>query len=252
MACSDSLVKLLISNQKIGVRGDCSNIPSALKWLSDRYYSKLIHPPEKQTFDFYRNAAIFGDLPLSVELPKKLSININKHNVDEAVSELGLSGVEFAVLFIGGSDRKKRWDTTKFCTMAHFIHLRYKLHIVACGGPLDIDSATALIDLCQDIPFHNLVGKISLVSFCSVLSRATFLISGDSFAPHCAVALNAGVKVFVLYDGRYFGRFAPYPTEMVKDYYLITDPKVVRQSKIVAIKNISSECAIAEVERVIG
>jgi len=55
------------------------------------------------------------------------------------------------------------------------------------------------------------------------------MISNETSAPHFAVALELK-NVFVLYNGKHYGRFTPYPKCMTENYHAICHP-VIEKNK---------------------
>ena len=104
----DNIVKLINAKEKIGSGSNTSNIEVWQKNISDKYYTKLIQNQKELMFEFYRNKSFFENL-----LDTKININkpiisLNKENLEFKLSK------KYAILFIGASDRYRKWSVEKF------------------------------------------------------------------------------------------------------------------------------------------
>jgi ADP-heptose:LPS heptosyltransferase len=66
-------------------------------------------------------------------------------------------------------------------------------------------------------PLLDLTGKTDLVQMLTVLKNAACLISVDTGSVHLAAAVQC--PVFAIFNGRHYGRFAPYPKEIASRLY---------------------------------
>ena len=217
----DSVVNICSAREKIGSVGDCSNIKSWQKKISDRYYTKLIPASESVLFEFDRNKEFFSHLLGSTVVSEKPSMS-NPKGID--LSRFNLPN-SYAVFFIGASASFRKWSVYNYSLVAEYIYSKYSFPIVLCGGPGDVDDAEKFL---RGIgcPVVDLVGKTSLVELVSVLSKSEFVISNETSTPHFAVAL--GVKnIFVISNGNHVVRFSPYPDYISKDYHVAYHPDIL-------------------------
>ncbi len=209
----DAIVKFVNAKEKIGSEGDLSLMTMRQKKIADKYFTKLIQSEKEIIFEFYRNKQFFEKI-LGIELL------ITKPEIDiKSVDRNGLNKFDlkegFAVLFIGASENYKIWDAKNFATVAEYIKNKYNLEIVLCGGKNDVKYADKFHSFFHG-KYFNLTGETSLIDFAKILSKSSLLITNDTFAQHLAVAVNLK-NIIVIYNGNDFGRFIPYPDEIVKN-----------------------------------
>ena len=162
-------------------------------------------------------------------------------------------------MFLGAGNPERKWGVEKFMQAAEFITENYGLVPVLCGGPDDSIDAEEFVNKYKK-NVVNLAGKTTLLQLMELLNRAEFLISVDTGALHIAAAVNC--MVFGLYSGKFYGRFAPYPKEITKQFYPIypdfvdtliakSDPILFETSimKNDTIKQIGSEKVIAAIKQ---
>jgi len=216
---ADAIVKLVKAKEKIGSIGDLSNIKRWQKYISDKYYDKLIKADENIIFEFYRNKEFFENL--SGE-----SISITKPSISLSERELPISlpSSKYAVIFLGASADFRQWPVSSFAKVAQFLVDDYQFEIILCGAPAEQKSAKQFKNIftrkCVD-----LVGKTSLFELLYVLQGAELLLSNETSAPHFAVALEMK-NVFVISNGNHYGRFTPYPKAVSEDYHVIFHPEI--------------------------
>ena len=216
----DNIVKLINSKEKIGSYSNSSNIEKWQKNISDKYYTKLIQTKKELMFEFYRNKFFFECL-LGTKLDiTKPNISVTKKNVKFNLFK------KYAILFIGASDKYRKWSIEKFAKIGNYLFNEYGYDIVVCGSPKESKEAKELENQ-LDGNILNLVGKTSLVELLIIISKGDLILSNETSAPHIAVALNLK-NIFVIYNGKHFGRFTPYPKEISKNYHAIYHPYIER------------------------
>lgn len=206
----DTLVNLISAKEKIGNSGNYSNIRKWEKKISDKYYSKLIFAKKKVIFEFYRNKEFFQNF-----LDYKLNITKPNIHLKNSKTKFNLPK-KYVVFFIGGSQNYKKWSIKKFAKVGKFLKKNFKCEPVLCGDSSDLEQVNQFKKI-YDGKVFNLVGKASLIDFLKIIKNAFLILSNESSAPHFAVALNVKC-VFVLYSGKYLGRFCPYPKKIFKNY----------------------------------
>jgi ADP-heptose:LPS heptosyltransferase len=214
---TDSIVNYINAEEKIGSSSNNTNISIALKKISDRYYSKLLPANPAVMFEFERNKEFMQNL-----LKKELTITRPSIKIDIKQKHFELPQ-KYIVLFIGGSADFKKWPITKFIAVATHLQKRGSIDIILCGGVADQDEAKQF-ELLYNYPVINLVGKTSLVELLLVIKNAELMISNETSAPHIAVALD--IPTIVLYNGSYFGRFAPYPDSITQKHFVVYHPEI--------------------------
>ncbi|MCB2193914.1 MAG: glycosyltransferase family 9 protein [Deltaproteobacteria bacterium] len=216
----DSMVKLISAKEKIGSQGNHSNISRWHKKLSDKYYTKLIPATQEVLFEFHRNQEFFQGL-----LKQGIQISRPEIQARPVAADFGLAE-DYAVFFIGGSYKAKKWGLNNFMAVGDYLSDSYGLQIVLCGGPLEQRELRGH-PLGGDGRFINLAGKTSLWELAGVMKTARLMLSNDTMAPHLAAALGKD-KVFVVYRGTYYGRCIPYPKQISDGVHVICHPEIQR------------------------
>ena len=212
----DNIVKLINAKEKIGSISNTSNIDKWQKNIGDKYYTKLIDIKKELMFEFYRNKYFFECL-----LDTKLDITKPIISLQNKSSGLKLSK-KYAILFIGASDKYRKWSVKNFAKVGNYLNREHGYDIVICGSSKDIKEANEL-EKCYEGKILNLVGKTSLSELLVVIYNGDLILSNETSAPHIAVALNLK-NIFVIYNGKHYGRFIPYPKEISKNYHVIYHP----------------------------
>jgi ADP-heptose:LPS heptosyltransferase len=214
----DTIIKKISAEEKIGSKGDLSNISKWEKKISDSYYTRLISTGDEILFEYYRNKEFFQNLLGSKIKEEKPIINLEDINVELELPE------KFIVFFPGAGRESRKWNEKKFFKVAEGLLKKYSIKIIICGSKgekgfaenLGIKTGNNILDF---------TGKTTLTELAFIISKSKILISNETCAPHFAVAV--GTPVFVLSNGNHFGRFTPYPEEMTKNYFPIFHPKIM-------------------------
>ncbi len=214
----DNIVKHIFANEKIGHIGDLSNIKKWQKNISDKYYDKLIPAKDEIIFEFYRNKDFFEILLKDKLDMVKPHINLIPKKLDYDLPQ------NYAILFIGASVSFRKWSIEKFSKVGMYLKEKYNYEIVLCGGPRDNHSA-------KEFSYHykgkylDLVGKTTLVELLTIIYNGNLILSNETSAPHFAVALDVE-NIFVISNGNHYGRFIPYPKEVIANYHVIYHPEI--------------------------
>lgn len=212
---SESIVKVVSANNKIGCKGDDTTISQYYKKKANKNYTTLLNCCDDILFEFYRNYEFFENFLGEPLTDIKFEMKINKRNIFDIHSN------KYAILFLGASNSFRQWSAESFAKVAKYIEQQYGYKIVICGASSDIPQAEVFTKRFSSC--INLVGKTSLIELASIIEQCQLIVSNETSAVHMAAAL--GVKpIFVIYNGNHFGRFTPYPKELCKYYYLIGHP----------------------------
>tara|TARA_B110000027_G_scaffold20940_1_gene22234 strand:- start:1342 stop:2502 length:1161 start_codon:yes stop_codon:yes gene_type:complete len=215
---ADNIVKLVTAKEKIGSIGNLSNIKKWQKNISDKYYTKLIYAKKELMFEFYRNKEFFEyllDTKIDIIKPR---ISLKNKKLEHQLPR------KYAILFVGGSEKFKKWNIEKFAKVGNHLKKQYGYDIVLCGAQENIDEANEL-QKHYDGKILNLVGKTSLLEFSKIICNGDLIFSNETSAPHFAAALEMKY-IFVTFSGKYYGWFCPYPKEISKNYYVINHPYI--------------------------
>ncbi len=115
---------------------------------------------------------------------------------------------KFVVLCPGASLPLKSWDVANFAAVAQSVVRNKNANIVLIGGPAEQKMSE---EICRTLPTHralNLAGKISLGESLTVLSKAAYVVSGDSFPGHACDLLGVPATILFGATSPHFG-FAP-------------------------------------------
>ena len=215
---ADNVVKLITAKEKIGSIGNLSNIKKWQKTISDKYYTKLIYAKKELMFEFYRNKEFFEYLlDTKINIIKPMILLKNKESEHQLPEK-------YAVLFIGGSEKHKKWDIEKFAQVSNYLKKQYGYDIVLCGAQENIEEANELQKY-YDKKVLNLVGKTSLLELLKIICNGDLIFSNETSAPHFAAALEMKY-IFVIFSGKYYGWFCPYPKEISENYHVINHPHI--------------------------
>lgn len=217
----DNIVKLVHTKEKIGSVGDLTHMRRWQKKISDKYYTRLIDASEGVLFEFYRNKEFFQNLLGSKP-------DIEKPTLDLRGVKLNFKLLKkYTVLFMGSGHDFRKWNVKNFVKIGGELHGRYGLEVVLCGAPNDLGLLEEF-EKFATFDYINLIGKTSLMQFVEVVAGCQILVSNETSAPHIAAA--SGVKnIFVISNGNHFGRFLPYPKEMVVNYHVAYPPKIEKE-----------------------
>lgn len=213
----DRVINHLKSDIKVGYNGNFANITPWQKKISDKYYSKLIYSKADLEFEFYRNRYFF-------ECILGETINISKPSIpiDDINCNISLPK-SFALLFVGGSSQKKQWKIENYLNLAMWLNQQYNLQIVIAGGKGEENYNRTIENF--PIKLYNLIGRTNLLDMIYITSKAEIVVSNETAIPHFGVSTGSN-NIFVLYSGKHFGRFVPYPTEIAENFVTICHPEI--------------------------
>lgn len=216
----DSIVRNVFAKQKIGSVGDLSNISAWKMRLSNRFYTKLVPATKGIVFEFYRNREFFEYLLGNLDFIKP--------EIDRCVLVPFRDPLppKYVVVFIGASNKHRRWPVQYFSEVAKYLKCEHGLEVVLCGGEGDRENGE-LFGKTQGDGFINLVGKTTLSELLTVIEGATLLLSNDTGAVHFGVALEVP-NILVVSNGNHLGRFVPYPSDLVDSYHAVFHPTIDR------------------------
>jgi len=204
------IIKLISANQKIGFNVNNESV-------INKFYSKLINSKENIIFEFDKNRDFFEKL-LEEKLPiKKPFIKLKEKKISFDLPR------DYAIIFVGGSKRYKKWDIKKYARVAKHLKNNYDYKIVLCGGVNDLDDSNDFKQYFND-EYLDLVGKTNITELLQVIDNGTIMVSNDTAAPHIAVALNMK-NIFVISNRNAMARFVPYPENMFANYHVIINPE---------------------------
>lgn len=198
---SESLVKYIISQEKIGNYGDCSNLTKFQKEMYEGNYTRLIKTDSENKMELYKNLDFINEL---FNKNYKLTLPILKVQKKARVIK-----EDYCIFFMGASNLKKCWEIEKYVEITKVLDLK----IVLCGGKTEEKLGERFLKLVNNKEkIVNLIGKTSLIDIVNLIKKSKFILSNDSFSIHLAALLR--VKSICILGGGHFGRFLPYPKEL--------------------------------------
>jgi ADP-heptose:LPS heptosyltransferase len=216
----DAIVAVCTSAHKTGMQRNDHNVASFEKDYDRDLYDKIHQLPLTGLFEFERNV-LFTSLFLNQPCSPEFGFN----NAHLPSSPVDLQN--YAVVFPGSGRKDRRWAAANFARVASHLHEVEDVQVVLAGGPGDVDACKEVASL-LDFDVTNIAGTTSLLSFIGLLSKARFLVSVDTGSVHLAAA--AGCMVFGLFNGSQYGRFAPYPGNILqKPFYTIYPPEFEKE-----------------------
>ena len=141
----------------------------------------------------------------------RFPVNVAAREAASADALLAAEGVHeasrFAVLAIGANWPNKRWPTKYFAVLADWLYGEKIIPVLVGGGRLD-ESLVRGIEALAEVPPVNLVGRTSLKELAHILTRAAFVLGGDTGPVHLAAGL--GTKTIMLMGPTDANRNGPY------------------------------------------
>lgn len=215
---TETLILHLIAKEKIGMKGDTSNLSSKLLQISDKFYTKLVDTDDILKMELYKNlkfSNVIFNQDKKIERPCLLIDDGSEKSEDNKIEITE----KFCIFFMGSSVKKKCWELEKFLEIGEKLGKEYK--ILLFGGKLEEKLGKKYIEKSANKEnVYNFIGKLSLVEVIKYIKKAQFIISNDTFSVHLAALLN--VNVICIGGGGHFGRFFPYPREVMTKSKFIT------------------------------
>ncbi len=137
-----------------------------------------------------------------------MEVSLTKEEVERAKGMLKSLGVDPSSFLVGihpGGRRDKRWDLSKFASLAQGIKERYGFPLLIFWGPGERDIWRSNQELFS--PWAIFSPELKLREFASLLSLCRIFISGDCGPMHLASALGIPTLSVFLVDN--FWRYAP-------------------------------------------
>jgi len=189
-----------------------SRVARAMRSLLNLGYSRLVLPDTAPRADHpvaeaENNAAFLRGLGLTpashvARLPVADDVNL---------APLALPEGPFAVLIPGGSFPAKAWPVERFAEVGRALK-GHGLEVLVSGSGGEHALCQRLADACGG---RNIAGQTSLPALGEVIRRARLVVGNDSAGMHIAVAVGTD-SLCVMWGGS-FGRFIPYPPELLPE-----------------------------------
>lgn len=152
-------------------------------WLRNRL--KAVHQLQKELIEKIPNS------PATLRPDATVPVLTTQQGTTQAPNEHPESSV---VLLLGSSYRLKSWPREHFRKLIDLIITRTDLRVVLCGGPDDL-AVSEYLAFAHPQRIKNLVGQTSLAETLTIIQKARYVVTGDSFASHAADLLGTPVSV---------------------------------------------------------
>jgi ADP-heptose:LPS heptosyltransferase len=202
LLCGDAVVRMSGAPKRIGSSGDLARTNSALKRISDGWYTHLLRADPRPLAEMERNAEFARQLGLPNFTPKPPVLP------ESTAGHVAQRNLPYYVLFPGAGYSYKQWPVERFAQIAVRIHHRTRWTGLVCGSGPEALLGQRLIEL-AGVPLENWMGRTSLVELAALIRKACLLVSNDTSAVHIAAAV--GTRAVCVMGGGQFGRFLPYP-----------------------------------------
>lgn len=127
-------------------------------------------------------------------------------------ADLQIPPEPYVIVSPGSNDLRRNWPATRYVEVVRRLRDTFCISVVVCGGPSEKALGNQFVQEFGDAVI-NLAGKTSLLQLIALIRGATLVLTNDTGPAHLAVAL--AVPSVAIVGGGHFGRFLPYPEELV-------------------------------------
>ena len=207
----ENFIRFMKAPRRVASQGEGHQEP----WyrLVNAGYTELLPAQADTLFEYWRNGEFFehwlGEPALD---PAPLALPASVRAAGAIETAVG----PYIVLFPGASAQQKRWPAEHFAHLAQALHLRYDIayRLVLAGSADDAPLArTIMREAWVGVPFIDLCGKTDLPGLAGLVAGAALLVSNDTVAAH--LAAQVGTPCVVMLMGENYGKFFPYPAELL-------------------------------------
>lgn len=204
----DSVLRCSGARERIGSQGDLSNISNRQKFLSNRWFTRLVPAADAPLMELERNAEFIRGLGLQDFRPNIPDLP------DCGPPPPALKWNMYYVLFPGAGARTRQWPEARFAELARRIHRVTGWVGLICGGPGE-EALGRAIEADLDVPVQNWIGKTTLPELVSIIAGSQLLVANETSAIHIAAAVST--PSICILGGGHHGRFIPYRIQSPTD-----------------------------------
>ncbi len=217
----DAIVMATKALYTFGMKSNTESVRSFEKGYDNNLYTMLYTLPKKPVFEFYRNQ-LFTEF-ITQQASKNSNTGIQKELLPPNPIDLK---EKYFVVFPGSRSVNRIWPTENFIAVSKYVQEQYGCIPVLCGAPADAIYTHAFA---KNYPYTlvDMSGKTTLPEMLSILSSAACLLSIDTGAVHLAAAV--GCKVFGVFNGSQYKRFAPYPNELSSNFFTVYPTQILAE-----------------------
>lgn len=209
----DMVIRASNARVRIGNYGNLSNITSENKYVSDKWYTKLIKEDDPTNLsELKANTNLIQALELrNIRYKTKLP----KISVISKLSTKFQIDVPYCVIVPGASWGPRQWPVGNFVKLIEYIQQKYELKIILCG----IKSEKILCNSIKNSTSNNnnanvinWAGETTLLELIEIIRGAVLLVGNESSAVH--IASSVLTPSVCILGGGHFGRFLPYSDDI--------------------------------------
>jgi ADP-heptose:LPS heptosyltransferase len=197
----DSVIRCSGAEARIGYEGDPYLLAAPQRWLSDRWYSRLVSATPGPRSALERNADFLR--AFGVEPPRQL-----RPLPAAAPVPKELAGRPYFLLAPGASNAIRRWPVDNFAEVGKRLHEKTGWTCVICGSAAERPVGSRLATKLRGNAI-DLTGRTSVAELVSLVAGARFLLTNESGPLHIAALM--ATPALVVAGGGHFGQFVPYP-----------------------------------------
>ncbi|CAM8624930.1 RfaF ADP-heptose,LPS heptosyltransferase [Burkholderiales bacterium] len=203
----DAIIRASRARYRVGFDGDLANRSKLDRWIGDKWYTSLIKPVGRVTWEEHRNIQFMQRVRSS--FPGLYLAKTDRGGTADSKGDVNQEGG--ILIFPGSGSHKKMWPITKYIALVEELKKVYPKKIYICGTQSERALGSALCSSQNQGQVVNLVGAIDWTRLLERISKADLIIGNDSACVHLASYL--GAKSISILGGGHFGRFLPYPKD---------------------------------------
>ena len=217
----DAFVKAAKAITSIGMKANSESVKPYETGYDNCLYNRLFDYPKKPIFEFYRNKYFTEFIIGKSSATINTSIEINLlPNYSESLPN------DYIVVFPGSRSTKRIWPIQNFIEVCNYLYKEYQYTVVLCGSTGDKIYTDAFNETYKN-PIIDLTCKTTLPELLTIFSNAKMLLSVDTGSVHLAAAVNC--KVFGIFNGSQYKRFAPYPAEFNQRFIAVYPDEIEQE-----------------------
>lgn len=196
----DKIISFIQAENKIGFKGDTSNISSSQLLQNNDIYTRLITSPEKikheSEINRYLIEALFNNSHSN-------SFHRIKLNYRKSI------GFDYCVFSLGASDPSRAWSVSNYMELAQEVPADIVIMLLGAGkNEQELAQQFSANGLLKH-RIINLIGRTTVSETLTLIGNANFVVGNDSAMIHMAVATDT--PSLCIAPGAHLHRFAIYP-----------------------------------------
>jgi ADP-heptose:LPS heptosyltransferase len=207
-AVDDLLIRATGAELRLGHEGDDAHADPISEHITDRWYSRLISGGGGVEHELAKN------LIFARQFDDQAELRMPRLEPSMIVQPGWVPVQEYFVVAPGVSTRIRQWPVERFAEVMRSIQKKTGWMAVICGSAQDRELGETLAERTDGSRVVNACGQSNLMELAGVVARARLVLTNDTAATHIGAAV--GVPTITILGGGDFGRFAPYPKELMR------------------------------------